>query len=269
MNAADLASQWPGAPIFSVGRIVDGAWTTVLSQGDLSEVRPWASVSKIVVGLAAGIEFDEGRRHPDDRAGPPGATVAHLLSHASGLGFEEADRARDVGTRRVYSNYGIDLAAQACSPGPVAPWLTRRVFEPLAMHTSQLRGRPCADVWGSTADMAKLATQWLAPTVWSRGQRDRSVTPFLPALAGIVPGFGRFDPCPWGLGPELRGTKQHWMGDWPESSYGHFGQSGSLLLLDPTSDLALVATSSVPFGAWAVELWPQWVTAVRNAALSS
>jgi CubicO group peptidase (beta-lactamase class C family) len=252
--------------VVCVGFVEDGRFHTAYQAGDLDEIREWASISKTVVGLAAAIDVEAGRLSYEDPAGPEGSTLAHLLSHASGLGFEEGDRRRAPGERRVYSNYGIDLAALACHHDP-SFWLAARVLRPLDLAAS-LEGRPCADVVGTTRDLTRLAVEWLAPTLWSRAARDRATTAFLPDLAGIVPGFGRFDPSPWGLGPEVHDGKRHWMGTWPPESYGHFGQSGSMFLLDPTTNLALVATSSEPFGPWASELWPTWVDEVRAMVLS-
>ena len=71
-----------------------------------------------------------------------------------------------------------------------------------------------------------------------------SSRPYAPQLNGFVPGFGKFSPCPWGLGPEVRGDKHHWMGDWPPASFGHFGKSGALLLLNADEQIGLVATST-------------------------
>ena len=73
---------------------------------------------------------------------------------------------------------------------------------------------------------------WLRPDGIAKETRDLLITPYVPQLSGIVPGFGRFSPCPWGLGPEVQGDKHHWMGDWPAASFGHFGKSGSLILLN-------------------------------------
>ena len=95
------------------------------------------------------------------------------------------------------------------------------------------------------------------------------IRPYLPELNGIVPGFGRFSPCPWGMGPELRGEKAHWMGDWPSSSFGHFGQSGSILLVNASEKIGVVATTTEPFGRWAVDLWSTWTSAQRTIALAS
>ena len=117
--------------------------------------------------------------------------------------------------------------------------------------------------------MMTLAVAWLRSDGLARSTRDRLITPYLADLDGIVPGFGRFAPCPWGLGPEVRGTKQHWMGDWPDASFGHFGQSGSLMLLNADEQIGLVATSTVPFGPWAVQLWPTMTGELRRLAIGS
>ena len=263
----DLTDGWPGEPAVVVLTLDAGVPVVVASHGDLAEPRPWASVGKLAVALAVGVEVDWGLHDYAEPAGPAGATLAHLLSHSSGLGAEESDRRRAVGERRVYSNAGIDRAVRhVVGDGDAAEWLASRVFRPLGMSTTVLEGRPAAGVVGSTEDLATLAVAWLRSDALSTSTRDRIVTPYLADLDGIVPGFGSFRPCPWGLGPEVRGTKHHWMGQWPPSAFGHFGQSGALLLADADAGIAVVATSTVPFGAWAVELWPRWVDAARARA---
>jgi CubicO group peptidase (beta-lactamase class C family) len=83
-------------------------------------------------------------------------------------------------------------------------------------------------------------------------------------LAGVLPGYGRFDPCDWGLGFELKDAKvPHWTGASNASgTFGHFGQSGSFLWVDPVARVACAALSDRPFGAWAVESWPALADAV-------
>jgi hypothetical protein len=117
--------------------------------------------------------------------------------------------------------------------------------------------------------MVTLAQQWVRPTLISSDSRDATTRVFLPELGGIIPGFGRFSPCPWGLGPQLRGDHHHWMGEWPPSSFGHFGKSGAMVLVNVDDGLALVATSTVDFGGWARDLWPRWTTEVRRFADAS
>jgi hypothetical protein len=137
------------------------------------------------------------------------------------------------------------------------------------MTSTRLAGRASEGLVGSTKDLAALAREWVTPALISTERRDVTVTAYLPELSGVVPGFGRFSPCPWGLGPELRGEKNHWMGEWPPASFGHFGRSGSMVLVNVEEAVALVATSSVEFGPWARELWPSWTTRVRQFAAAS
>lgn len=263
-----LAAGWPGRPAFVVARADATGIDVLLSHGEVDEVREWASVSKVAVGLGILRAVDDERVSLDDAAGPEGSTLAHLLSHASGLGYEAADRVVPVGTRRVYSNVGIDLAAAHVAPGDPLEWLTASVLRPLNVPTTEVVERAAAGVRGPVTAIVRLGAELLAPTLLSRAARDRMTTPFLPALDGITPPFGRQTPNFWGLGPEIRGAKQHWMGDWPEASFGHFGRSGALLLCDPTEQLLVAATSTEPFGPWAVSLWPTWINDIRNAALS-
>src|ERR1019366_7084201 len=155
----------------------------------------------------------------DDVLLAPGVTLAHLLSHSSGLGFEQGDPVLALASKRVYSDYGIDLAAAHLSVrSEVDTWLHTRMVAPLAMSTTRLVGRASEGLVGSTRDLAAFAREWVTPTLISAHRRDVTTTPFLPELAGVVPGFGRFAPCPWGLGVEVRGEKHHWMGDWPQES---------------------------------------------------
>jgi CubicO group peptidase (beta-lactamase class C family) len=265
-----LVEGWPGAPAIILFRLKAGNVERVGEAGDLDQVRPWASVSKMAVALAFGVEVDWDAQRFTQNFGPRGATLANLLSHSSGLGLEEGDPTIPIATKRVYSNFGIDHAVGvAVKNKEPSQWLEERIFSPFGMETTRLHGRPSADVFGSTEDMATLGVAWLRPDGITKETRDRQIKPYLPDLAGIVPGFGRFTPCPWGLGPEVRGSKRHWMGDWPPSSFGHFGQSGSMMLLNVQEQIGLVATSTEAFGPWAVTLWPGWTSAMRQRILSS
>lgn len=270
MSDNSLLEGWPaGASVVIIAPREAGS-EPVAHAGDLLERRPWASVSKMAVSWAMGVEVDSGRHHFNERIGPDGATLANLLSHSSGLGLEEHGPVVPIETKRVYSNCAVDhaVAAVVGSRDP-SSWLDERVFQVLAMRDSALEGRAAAGVVGSTNDLVRLASAWLDGDGLSRRTRDDLITPYLPDLDGIVPGFGRFSPCPWGLGPEVRGQKHHWMGDWPPDSFGHFGQSGALMLLNANEGIGLVATSSAPFGPWAVKLWPHWTSAMRQRALAA
>jgi CubicO group peptidase (beta-lactamase class C family) len=242
----------------------------IAEAGDLDDVRPWASVSKMAVSLAFGVESDWDLHRFDQPLGPPGSTLANLLSHSSGLGLEEGDPVVGVGTQRIYSNYGIELAvASILGENTADNWLQQRVFRPFGMNSTSLDGLASHGVVGSTNDLARFAVAWLRPDAITKETRNHLITPYAPQLDGFVPGFGRFAPCPWGLGPEVQGEKHHWMGDWPAASFGHFGKSGALILLNADEQIGLVATSTEPFGRWATQLWPTWTSAMRTLALGS
>jgi CubicO group peptidase (beta-lactamase class C family) len=262
--------EWPGTPSAVLVSLESGRVNRLAVAGDLEEVRPWASVSKMAVSLALGVEIDWESQRFNTPVGPPGSTLANLLSHSSGLGLEEGDPVVPVGTQRIYSNYGIDLAVDSIL-GDNSPdeWLQQRIFRPFGMKSTTLVDRPSSGVVGSTNDLAKLAVAWLRPDAIAKETRNRLITTYAPQLNGFVPGFGKFSPCPWGLGPEIRGDKHHWMGEWPTASFGHFGQSGALILLNVDEQIGLVATSTEPFGAWAAKLWPTWTTAMRTLALGT
>jgi len=270
VSTNSLLDGWPGTPSMVLLSLEGGLVTRVAEAGDLDEVRPWASVSKMVVSLAFGVESDWEFQRFDEPVGPPGSTLANLLSHSSGLGLEEGDPVVAVGTQRIYSNYGVDLAVESILGDNSADnWLRQRVFRPFGMNSAKLEDRPSSGVVGSTNDLAQLAVAWLRPDGIAEETRNHLITTYAPQLDGFVPGFGKFSPCPWGLGPEIQGDKHHWMGDWPAASFGHFGQSGALILLNADEQIGLVATSTEPFGGWATKLWPTWTSAMRTLALGS
>ena len=94
---------------------------------------------------------------------------------------------------------------------------------------------------GPSVDLLALAGELASPTLVSATTWQSAATVAWPGLSGVVPGFGRQDPCDWGLGPEIRGHKSpHWTGRAQlAATFGHFGQSGSLLWVDPDAGLAL------------------------------
>ena len=68
------------------------------------------------------------------------------------------------------------------------------------------------------------------------------------------------------LGFEIRNGKQpHWTGtNSSPRTFGHFGQSGTFLWVDPEAGAACVTLTDRDFGPWAAEAWP----AFTDAALS-
>jgi CubicO group peptidase (beta-lactamase class C family) len=254
-------TEWHGAPAVKVLARRGDQVETIFHYGDVDDVRPLASVTKALCAVALGTVASSSPDFYERPTEIPGATIAHLLSHASGLGLELDSPRKPVGEQRIYSNAGIDLAVSYATAEPVA-WLEGAVLGPLGMTTTQLVDRPSAGAKGSAQDLAAFAGEILLPSLRSEYVVEQMETPFLADLSGIVPGFGRFTPCPWGLGLEIRGEKQHWMGEWPADSVGHFGQSGALVLANRRAGVAVVATSTEPFGPWAREAWPLWTSNV-------
>lgn len=259
-DLSQLLAQWP-VPQAAAG--VTGPDGVRARGGDQHWRVGVASVSKLLTGLAALVAVEEGAVELDEPAGPPGATVRHLLAHASGLDFD-TDRVRaEPGTRRIYSNVGIERFAEhlATRTGiPFGDYLQQAVLEPLEMRDTTLEGSPSHGIVSTVDDLLRFARELLRPTLISPDTLAEAVTVQYPDLAGLVPGIGRFDPNPWGLAFELRGHKHpHWTGSRNSPrTFGHFGATGTFLWVDPDADLACVALTGERFGPWALDAWPRF-----------
>lgn len=221
-------------------------------RGDLERERPWRSVTKVLTGVAAGIAVERGRLDLDAPGGPEGSTVRHLLAHASGL-FYESDRVLTApGRRRGYSNYGIDEAGRCIERAvgrDLEDWVAEQVLEPLGMDHVRWTGSASVGAFGPLSDLALLAAELLRPTLVDPEVFAEMTTPQFPELVGIMPGFGRQEPNPFGLGLEVRGTKSpHWTGERNDPrTFGHFGMLGTAFWVDPVADLALVVGTDHEF----------------------
>lgn len=240
---------------------VIGPTGVLATRGDPGHRYRWASVTKLVTALSVLIAVERGLLDLDEPAGPPGATVRHLLAHASGLPFEGDAILARPGSRRIYSNPGFDalgalVAERAGVPFEVA--LAEWVLEPLGMAGTTLVERPSQGLQGPLDDLAALAREILRATLLPQRTFGAATRVAFPGLSGVVPGVGRFDACDWGLGFELHDAKiPHWMGlrNSP-GTFGHFGGSGTFLWVDPAADLALAVLTDREFGPWALEAWP-------------
>jgi CubicO group peptidase (beta-lactamase class C family) len=264
--AAGIAT-WPGP---ATAGVVSGEGVQAIS-GPAERAFPWASVTKLLVALACLIAWEEGTLDMGDAVGPPGSTLAHVLAHASGLPFEGVQPLAPPARRRIYSNTGIELAAkhlEARSGMHFGDYLQIGVLSPLAMSGTLFEGSPAYGASGPLVDLLALAGELLSPTLVSRMTLQAATSVAWPGLAGVLPGFGRQDPCDWGLGPEIRGLKSpHWTGARNSPvTFGHFGQSGSLLWVDPAAGLAVAGLCGTDFGPWATEAWPALSDAVLSHA---
>jgi CubicO group peptidase (beta-lactamase class C family) len=261
MSALDLIADWP---VESAAAAVVGPAGVLAGHGDLSRSYRLASVTKPLVARAAQVAVEEGVVDLDTPAGPPEATVRHLLAHASGLAMHSAEVVARPGTRRVYSNYGFTVLAETIqmqSGIDFGRYLTEAVFEPLGMAASRLDGGAGEAGFGAVstaADLAVFATDLLRPRTVSAQMHAEATSVQFPGLSGVLPGFGMQRPNDWGLGFEIRdGKAPHWTSDLNSpATFGHFGQTGTFLWVDPARELALVVLTDRDFGDWAKPLWP-------------
>ncbi len=231
---------------------------------------PWASVTKLVTAVAMWVAVEEETVAWDDPAGPAGSTLGHLLAHASGLAPDSDDVLAPPGSRRIYSNRGIEVAADhlaAAAGMPFDAYAREAVLEPLGMSATRLEGSPAWGATGPLVDLLALAGELLQPRLVGPATVARATGVAFPGLAGVLPGFGRQETNDWGLGVEVRDHKQpHWTGSRNSpATFGHFGRSGSMLWVDPGAGRALVALADRPFGPWAAQAWPRLSDAVLAA----
>ena len=235
-------------------------------RGDLAHIGPWASVTKLFTAYAVLMATQDHEFSLDDPAGPDGATVRHLLAHASGLPFEGQAGIARPGTRRIYSNAGFDLLGQFITEKcgrQFADYLQIQVLQPLGI-TADLEGRPSEGLSGDLGGLIAFAHELLAPTLVDSSLFSSATTVAFPGLSGTLPGIGRYDPLDWGLGFEIRdGKEPHWTGrsNSPET-FGHFGGTGSFLWVDPLHGLAMCGLSGRQFDNWAMTAWPTLADAV-------
>lgn len=237
------------------------------SFGDASARFRLASVTKIFTAMCIWIAAEEGTVGWDDQVGPPGATLADLLSHASGLAPDSDQVLAPPRTRRIYSNRGIEVAADHLSDRagmPFADYLSGGLLDPLGLTGVRLEGSPAYGASASIDDVLAVGAELLEPTLVTRATLQDCTRVAVPGLAGVLPGFGRQEQNDWGLGVEIRDHKNpHWTGrSNSASTFGHFGQSGCFLWVDPELGLGLAFLSRRDFGPWAVEAWPRLSDAV-------
>ena len=253
-----LLDRWPGD---HVGCALVGPDATIGHWGDVTRSFELASVTKAIVALGCWVALEEGSLVLDDSAGPPGSTVAHLLAHASGLPLEGTDPAAAVGTRRIYSNSGFEVLAAHLEAAVGFSWqgyVTAAVCEPLDLASTHFGPSAARSATSTVNDLTRLCRELLRPTLISATTLAEATSNQFGDIAGVVPGFGRQDPCPWGLGVEIRGAKSpHWTSNRCSArTFGHFGAAGTFVWVDPDRDLAAVGLGDADFGPWARDLWP-------------
>ncbi|MDT0158486.1 serine hydrolase domain-containing protein [Microbacterium sp. ARD32] len=267
-DALAAIDEWPVENAAAAVVSVDG--TVLASHGDTDRRYRLASVTKPLTAYATLIAVEEGVFSLDTPAGPAGSTVRHLLAHASGLDMS-ADIVRAApGTKRIYSNRGFEVLADAVTEHsgiPFADYLDEAVLQPLGMASSRLEGSAAAAAVSTVSDLARFAAELLRPTLLAAATLADATSVAFPSLYGVLPGYGIQRPNDWGLGFELRDHKDpHWTSAANSpATFGHFGQSGTFLWVDPQAGAACIALSDRDFGPWAIQAWPPLSDAVLAA----
>ncbi|MGD9483353.1 serine hydrolase domain-containing protein [Streptomyces sp. TRM70308] len=265
MESLRMIDNWPvdtaAAAVIRADRTVAGA------HGPVDRRFALASVTKPLAAYAVLVAVEEGAVELDEPAGPPGATVRHLLAHTSGLAFDEDRTMAEPGSRRIYSNTGFealgDHVAKA-SDIPFADYVRQAVLQPLGMGATTVDGSPAKDGVSTLGDLTRFAAELLDPRLVHRRTLEEATSVQFPGTRGVLPGYGNQSPNDWGLGVEIRGTKSpHWTGAHSSPrTFGHFGQAGTFLWVDPSVGAACVALADRAFGEWAVAAWPPFTDAV-------
>ena len=260
-----MIEDWPVDN--AAAAVVAASGEVVGVHGPVDRVFPLASVTKLLVAYAALIAQEEGAIDWDQPAGPPGSTVRHLLAHTSGLAFSEHKVVAEPGTRRLYSSAGFEVLADviAEATGIEFPkYLSEAVCEPLGLTGTALTGSAGSGAASTCADLTRFAAELQIPTLVDPTTLAAATSVVFPGLSGVLPGLGHQRPNDWGLGFELRDHKSpHWTGSAssPET-FGHFGQSGTFLWVDPRAGAACVALTDRDFGDWAKTAWPDFTDAI-------
>jgi CubicO group peptidase (beta-lactamase class C family) len=97
MKALELVDGWDVPHVAVAAMRADGV---LASRGDPTRAYRLASIAKVLAAYAGLIAVEEHSISLDDPAGPPGASVRHLLSHAAGYGFDGPDPVAPVARKR-------------------------------------------------------------------------------------------------------------------------------------------------------------------------
>lgn len=264
-RAFRLLEGWPT----TANVVIVTAAGDVARHGDQHELTRLASVTKALVAMSTWIAIEEGSARLEEPVGPPGSTLRHLLSHCSGLNFDDGQAIARPGTRRIYSNTGWDLAAAHLADVTgisTAAYLREAVLAPLGIRSTELRGSPSKDGHGCCADLELVCAELLHPTLVAPSTSTDATTTQFPGLAGTLPGVGRFDPLDWGLGVQVNSSaSMPWAATaLSDRAFGHFGATGTFLWVDPVAGVATACLTGTDFGPWALQHWPVFGDAVLD-----
>ena len=219
------------------------------------------------------VALEEGTVDLDEPAGPPGATLRHLLSHASGLPLDGEEPLAEPGRRRIYSNTGIERrcrAARASGRRCRSPTTSPRPWRSRSAWPAVSTARPHTHTADRSAICSRSAASSRADARRGRDARRSGVRP----VPGPQRRPARFRPDGaerLGSRPSSSATGRRRTGParaTPKRTFGHFGRSGTFLWVDPDAGLACGVLTDRQFGDWAKEAWPPFSDAVLAEASS-
>ena len=262
-SLSQLLSTIDSWPVPHAACAVIRSGEVVASHGEINRIFRLASISKVITSWTCLIAVEEGSVSLDDAVGPPGSTLRHCLAHAAGYGFDTTTPIMGVGKRRIYSNTGIEIAATHVAERTgmmFSEYMREAIFEPLAMNDTSLKASPAYAVLSTINDMTLFMKELMKPALITAVTAQDAITVQYPELGGVIPGLGSYKPNPWGLGIEIRDHKQpHWTGSMNSpQTFGHFGGSGTMMWIDPTIDVGLIALTDRNFDEWSAEALVAW-----------
>jgi CubicO group peptidase (beta-lactamase class C family) len=261
MDSVRVVGDWPVE--HAVTAVVAAGGEVLGAYGPQDREFGLASVTKLLTAYATLVAVEEGAVEWDQPAGPPGSTVRHLIAHTSGLAFNEHKVVAPPGDRRLYSNAGFEVLASTVASAsgiPFSEYLDEAVLLPLGMAATSLIGSAASGCVSTCADLVRFAAELQAPKLIASATLALATSVAFPGLTGVLPGLGHQRPNDWGLGFELRDHKSpHWTGlNNSPGTFGHFGQSGTFLWVDPVAGVACVVLTDRIFGEWAKRVWPAY-----------
>ena len=123
---------------------------------------------------------------------PAGCTLRHLLSHAGGYGFDGPEPIAKPERNRIYSNTGIEMAAQTVADAAAirfGDYLSEAVLHPLGMTSTDADRVRRRTGCGARPPISPVSSHEVrSPTLISPASAAEATTVQFPALNGIIPG---------------------------------------------------------------------------------
>ncbi len=187
MEALHLVTSWPVEHVTAAVVTASGSETI----GDTERVYRLASLTKPMVAWAVMVGVEEGIVALDAplrfATAPDGVTLRHLLAHASGFGFDGDEPIAAPARRRIYSNTGIERAADELAEAAgmaFHDYLREAVWEPLGMASTTLctslipdatdRAAPFGRYWPAESSRCHVFRSSFCPLSETRSPRSDS-----------------------------------------------------------------------------------------------